>query len=417
MPLLEDPSLRGLIIKRREAAITSDKGTTRGLCEVWLDFSQEPHVLIQLLASANAALPDMGSDHVEVIFDGATASTPCEIDAQRVSSGGEITTQFQPKRGVFFGRYGEAKSVVALLANFGDYRLKNRKLSFGDAIFQWDMAPLSDEERERFKPCETKSFRVTHSAVLQRKDGTYLRIDDIEEEVEKLRWFLSFCHGGWVSPLSLKGLDTMENVVFETWRNTLLSHYRPNSRSWLDSFHSSAIVDVWPGFVERWNDPLWKETIKLSFYWLLRGDSGQVGSDGGLILFQAAFERLAWHLFVIDEQSLTAAAFGKTNAAEKMRLLLTRLGIPNDVPTTSPELIQFATKDGLDGPGILTRLRNSLVHPAKRKATKHPYPQAYFLARHYLLLCLLGLFDYHGKYIDWTKLPRWNGEVQKVPWA
>jgi len=422
VPMLEDPSLGGLLVAQKNAVVTSNDGIFNGLCEVWLNLAQNPPLLIQFSAQIHRGIPDANSDSldgIEILFDGTIRPILCTVYGQRIGSSGNVTTHLRPNSGVFLGRDNAIRKARVLLANFGDYHFKPQGLSFKDEIFQWILTPLSEEERKRFEPCETRDFHITHSALLQRKDEKDIGRDEVEKQVENLRLFLSFCQGGWVSPVCVQGLGKNDEQIFEHWRDSLLSHYQSHSRSWLDSFDGAAIADVWPEFISKCHDPLWKESIKLSFYWLLRGDSGQVGSDGGLILLQAAFERIAWHILVIDKKELSAEKFKKTQAAKKLRMLLVRMKIPCEVPNTSPKLVEFARdNDGLDGPETLTRLRNALVHPRSSSFSKRlPYPQAYFLARHYLLLCLLGLFNYKGNYIVWTKLPRWVGEVERVPWV
>jgi len=319
MPLLQDPSLSGLLIARKNVITRSAAGTASGLCEVWLNFAQKPFLLIQFSDRLQYGIPNANSDlvnDINLIFDGTIKPTKCEIYGQRIGSDGSVTTQLWPKRGIFFGNDGEFQKAEVLLANFGDYHFNGGSVCFEDEIFQWQLAPLSEDERERFEPCETQDFHVTHSALLRRRDRKSIQIGEAEEQVENLRLFLSYCQGGWVSPICVQGFSKDNIQIFEHWHDSLLSNYQSNSRSWLDSFDGMSIADAWPGFISLCRDPLWKESIKLSFYWFLRGDSGQVGSDGGLILLQAAFERLAWHLFVIDDKKLSAAKFKKTQASE-----------------------------------------------------------------------------------------------------
>ena len=268
----------------------------------------------------------------------------------------------------------------------------------------------------------TENFRFDHIAELRRRDGRLLETSEVEEEVDSLRILLSFSHGRWVPPMYIRGTSKQGLVVYEQWRDPLTSRFRANGSSWLDGFEARSLSSLWPSYKHKRSDHLWRKSIDLCTYWLVRSDTEFVGTDGGLILLQAAFERLAWHYLVLDQAVVTKAQFNdskKYNAAAKLRLLLSTMSIPPDIPASLPELKAYASNlPHADGPDALTSIRNSLVHPDKiESATRKPIAEAYFLARNYLVLCLLKSLDYSGSYVNLTKLNRYKGEVEKVPWA
>ena len=90
-----------------------------------------------------------------------------------------------------------------------------------------------------------------------------------------------------------------------------------------------------------------------------------------------------------------------------------------DVPPELDELVKLAKGRGLDGPEVLTFIRNRIVHPPKEQNTvqRYPYYQAYTLAKWYVELCLLKLGGFNGKYHNRTRKVRWSGQVEDVPWA
>ena len=75
----------------------------------------------------------------------------------------------------------------------------------------------------------------------------------------------------------------------------------------------------------------------------------------------------------------------------------------------------------LDGPDMVTQIRNRLVHP--KAAQERVYrldgllAEVWLLARHYLVLLILHSLGYQGSYRDLRKLRRLAGDVDKVPWA
>jgi hypothetical protein len=74
----------------------------------------------------------------------------------------------------------------------------------------------------------------------------------------------------------------------------------------------------------------------------------------------------------------------------------------------------------LDGPDVVTQIRNRLVHP--RGAQERVYrleglvAEVWRLTRHYLVLLILYSLGYQDSYRDLRKLRGWAGEVGNVPW-
>ena len=141
------------------------------------------------------------------------------------------------------------------------------------------------------------------------------------------------------------------------------------------------------------------------------GDSA--GIDGGLVLSQAALERLA--VAVLHKNGL--ATRGKV--AERMRRALRHLGIPTAISQATPRLYSGKRRQlWIDGPGAVTKIRNELVHPASRLGAK---PGSYFfeawqLAQWYVEMMLLRMAGYDGFYSNRLRA-RWIGQVEPVPWA
>ena len=333
--------------------------------------------------------------------------------------GGKV--ELLPHGGVWFGADGPVEAVSVLLLNLGPYfhlRHAGVELSFG--VFKWKLRNLQPFDSFGDLP-ETEEFHLCHVAELSRFDSQLLETGEVEEEIEHLRIFLSFAHGRWVSPIYTRGLSVAGETVYEQWRDTLTSRYRENGDGWLDAFEARDLSQLWPTYRAKRTDSLWAQTFDLGVYWLVRSLSESVGTDGGLILLQAALERMTWHYLVIEKAVLTKTEFNdkRYSAAIKLRMLLTNMSISCDIPPTLPELATYAAQlPHSDGPAALTSTRNSLVHPEKLKTgSSMRITEAYFLARNYTLLSLLHVAGHSGNYIDWGKPGRYKGEVKKVPWA
>ena len=141
--------------------------------------------------------------------------------------------------------------------------------------------------------------------------------------------------------------------------------------------------------------------------------------DGGIILAQAALEKLSWVYLVDDVQSVTAAKFKSWRTAKKISELLSRMNIPSDIPLQLWKLNRIASQYGwADGPTALVEIRNDLVHAERKYKKGHdsPFADAWLLAQRYIELVLLRIARYSGRYTDQIAA-KWVGETTKVPWA
>ena len=179
------------------------------------------------------------------------------------------------------------------------------------------------------------------------------------------------------------------------------------------------MVELYPLFMKRMDEPAWADTISHVVYWLTRSNIDNAGPDGGIILLQATLERFAWHLLVRDKEAISEKGFGDLTAADQLRLMISVLELPKDVPVGLEDLTRFAKAFGLDAAESFTRVRNRIVHPPKLKATNEilPYYDTYRLGRWLAELMVLAACGYNGKYSNRTRKDQWVGQVEDVPWA
>jgi len=111
---------------------------------------------------------------------------------------------------------------------------------------------------------------------------------------------------------------------------------------------------------------------------------------------------------------------------------MVRMGSPGPIPTDIDEELlpvtaRFAAEEKqrqgrvLDGPDVVTQIRNRLVHP--RGGQERVYrleglvAEVWLLTRHYLVLLILHSLGYQASYRDLRKTRGWAGEVGSVPWT
>ncbi|HOM97753.1 MAG TPA: hypothetical protein PLY41_05575, partial [Acetomicrobium sp.] len=229
---------------------------------------------------------------------------------------------------------------------------------------------------------------------------------------------LSFAKGGWCEPICAVGFDASEMRVWESLsspRDTTLSFH-----SWFDSHTGDQLTSLFPAFMKRWENEDWREALHEVIYWYLNANYSSRGIDAGIILTQAAIERLSYEFAVKHRRLLTVEGFKDLRASDKFRLLFSSVGIPLDIPVDTSELQRLAGNTQmkwLDAPHALTEIRNSLVHPEHKR--RGQLGSAYYEAWNFGLWCLemgiLAICGYSGTYGNRLK-HRYVGQIEDVPW-
>jgi hypothetical protein len=279
---------------------------------------------------------------------------------------------------------------------------------------------MTDEQTKGL--AENGGFAITHMVKIEREDESTFSSEALENLLHCLHQFLSFALGRWAGLAFPIGFDEAGNRVFEQWGLPMTADGRwSGGLSWFDSHHGSVLSEVFPGFCKLWSDEAWRSTVQECLYWYVAAnDRGTgIGVDTGLILTQTAFERLAWSYCVKFRKMVSPAAFkpGKLTAADKLRLLVSALGVPLVIPPNLPALAKGRGNcQWEDSLHAITEIRNSIVHPDSKTSTSHEeYIEAWKLSLWLLELCLLRLCDHNGRYGNRLS-QRWAGQTEPVPW-
>jgi len=271
---------------------------------------------------------------------------------------------------------------------------------------------------------ETGGYGLTHVGQLKKEDGKSFDGKTAEKMLNTLRHFFSFNKGMWCNPCLAVGFDDKENRVWESWSSPQ-GHWN-SPMSWFDPHHCDQLVSLFPGFIAKWKNEDWQEALREVIYWYLNSNcSGLglgIGIDAGIILTQAAIERLSFEYAVEHKRLIEAEGFKKLRASDKFRLLFSSLGIPIDIPSQTPELLKLAkvTKPNwIDSPHALTEVRNSLVHPEHKPRGKFgsAFYEAWNLGLWYLELSILRICGYSGSYSNRLVNNKYVGTVEDVPWV
>jgi hypothetical protein len=269
---------------------------------------------------------------------------------------------------------------------------------------------------------EQGGYVITHMGEIRREDGSAFSNDQLEDLLKCLDFFLYFVLGCWSGVSLPVGFDKTGQRVFEQWGlEATVSGPWNTSYSWFDEFHGELLSQVFPGFLALWNDATWKDALRKSIYWYLGANQSgmEVRTEGGLILAQTALELLAWTYFVQHSKKISAKEFEGFCAAEQVRRLASALDIPMEIPAHLSALhsvLQLRRKDWKDAMGVITGLRNRLVHPNLVKLPDGSFYQAWELSLWYLEMVILRLCGHMGAYSNRLASPR-RGGIEPVPWT
>ena len=396
--------------------------------KVYFDLSLNNSLIIEPQGSLHNLCDAMGEvESFFVTFPDSSKPTECYSVGSRHRSGGENPGHFfqlSPRHSNLVLQSGahlvRIEAGVLNFANYfipGDPERQRFKLQHHD--WEFCFLPVDDQILSYPPHIQTKEYAFTHHVKIQRVDVAAFSPEEAQQQLEMLADFLTFCRGYWVSTALTNGFGTDGTVAMQNLGTGKVSPQKDSS-NWLDFHSGNSMAELFPNFIDRMLDPRWQETFRHALYWYVRADTTLVGPDGGCILLQAALERLAWHVLVRDRQSLSEDGFSKLPAADQIRLLLSALNIPLVIPNGLTEVTRIGKElNWMDAPQAFAEIRNRLVHPPKLKkaAPKQPYFEAYTLGKWYVELVLLSACGYRGKYSNRTKLHRWVGEVEDVPWA
>ena len=108
---------------------------------------------------------------------------------------------------------------------------------------------------------------------------------------------------------------------------------------------------------------------RVALFWYLSANesSDGINVDVGTILAQTVLERLAWAYCVEHQRMVSRVAFSPKglSARVKLRMLITTLGIPAELPTTMRALNAQRGKKWVDIPDAITSIRNVCLSPHK----------------------------------------------------
>ena len=376
----------------------------------------------------------MAGEEVEINFPSIKLSVKLFIKKSSISQNYQITA-IPYEEPLLIGSTGETKKVVFHILNFPEFygtsdmiiSGKDRIERSGHIILKangWQIKIIAVRNlKSLFKSLKNEGgYVITHVGYIERMGNSSFPRDKCTKILDALHYFLSFCAGYFTGPILPVGFNESNESIWEEWYCGLKTPYKP-VLSWLDTLHGQLLEKVFPGFLNQWQNKIWNESVETAIYWYLRSNTREGGTDGAIILAQTALELLAYTYFVEDKKIWSYVDFKGKSAADKIKLLLSSLDIPLDIPSYLRKLFKLGNKFNWNGPQAFSEVRNFLVHPGQKRKrlakVKAPLPliEVWKLGLWYIELVLLHLFEHTGVYAERLKDGHRLGDVVPVPWA
>jgi hypothetical protein len=259
-------------------------------------------------------------------------------------------------------------------------------------------------------------YAITHVGRIERSSGAEFAPCDAMALLERLRLFLSFARGTFIAPILPVGMYEGD-WQWSQW-GCPMAYPWDYYHGWFHGRQATMLEHFFPGFCSLQGHPLWHKPVRDALYWYLRSNNTKgTGVDGGIILTQAALERLAWTYVVDDRKLYTEENFERMSAGKQIVAMLDSMSIPTDVPSELACLHRLSAQNGWQhGPWAFTAIRNELVHARARYASqKMPFFEAWNLGQHYLALAIMRIAGHSGRFVN-RITARWVTQTEPVPW-
>lgn len=366
------------------------------------------------------------------------AEAPAHISDVHVNfgeKGNSSGVRGQPDGNMVIGNASPAQHVIFHIMNFWAYlnpRPKNAppEYDIGRVVFDgggWRVILQSVPGLRDLETClrYESGYAITHVGRAERVDGSTFSREDSHELFAALHSFLSFARGMWSPPILYIGVDGNGATVWRDWTVRQASPWKV-VLTWFPELEPQCLTGTFPGFMRLWLDPDRRDILQLGIHWYIEANLGSGAIEGAVILCQTGLERLAYYIMVHERRIFGEHDFrpGGLSAAERLRRLLKEFRLPTAIGTPRlrvADLPRLASAQGWrDAPETLVTLRNSIVHPDQRNASRlqnYPIParrEAWTLYLWYFELVLLKWFGYSGNYANRQSI-QFNGETEVIP--
>lgn len=288
-------------------------------------------------------------------------------------------------------------------------------------VITMDMKDLSSGHKDSLK--EKGGFYILYDGELVVKDKT-VTYEFAGEILDCLGTFLTFVNGRRVSPLFASGIFE-EKVVWRDCTDYYVDAHK-TVHSWPQRWFTREINEAWVVFSRFWKDGDDRTFLRSIVHWYVEANAYSGFAEGSIMMAQAGLE-LVYNWWVVENKRIVVGRDSESiNASNKIRLLLSQIGIGSEIPDSFVELTQFIKEnsDVHDGPEAIVQIRNAIVHSQREKRLKlsrihyRAKNQVLRLCLWYIELSVLKILNYEGVYNNrCAKVLYHSDGEERVPWV
>ncbi|SCY18719.1 hypothetical protein SAMN05192588_1572 [Nonlabens sp. Hel1_33_55] len=236
--------------------------------------------------------------------------------------------------------------------------------------------------------------------------------------------FLSFINGRRVSAFMSQGLN-QDDPLWTDYTSYLIEPFSL-PQTWCPRRIHLSIDYLWKNYTRVASNPHDEDFLFTAIHWYLNANNNVGSTESSIIMAQAALE-LIYNWWIVEKKGLLSGRDAASiSASNKIRLIVKNLGIETEVPLGLKFLNSYASeqKRPLDGPDVISEVRNMIVHSQIDKRMKlnkidmNTKYEILELCIWYIELALLNILDYNGDYYNRTiKGGALKHMLQSVPWV
>jgi hypothetical protein len=326
------------------------------------------------------------------------------------------------------------KRLVAHWFNLPDFRARLGRWEIETDGWKVTLDVRPDHDRVWTDLHKAHIYVMTHVMELRRADGATFTATEAEPVLTALHVGVSFALGRWAAPVLLVGEGANGEVVWESWRVPFCDPVRDTSPGWWDQRHTS-LADFLDRVIKAFADPDRLPVLRLQMMLGISAMNDRGFVEQRVMMGAAGLEHIMWQIMVLGGRMSEDQYLGRgpyrgrgPQAHDLLRTVLTDAKVPIDIDAQLlPVIARFVADEKaqygavLDGPGVVTQIRNRLVHPKAGQERVYRLDglvaEVWLLARYYLVLLILHSLGYQGSYRDLRKLRGLVGDIDEVPWV
>lgn len=313
------------------------------------------------------------------------------------------------------------KEFFGFVVKKGNQTSRNR-IHFENEVFSITIDKNINFNDKFEKLNEKGGYISLYSGELEIKKGS-ITYDKATQILRSFGTFLSFINGRRIAPIFYSGIF-QEEIIWTDFSNYDIPIYKYVS-SWSSKFSINGFKELFNNFLKIWKDEDDKNFLISAIHWYNEANSNSGYAEGSIIMAQTALE-LIYNWLLIEKGNLLLGRDSESiSASNKIRLLLSHIGMNKNSPVKFQELQNYIDNNTEipDAPEAIVQIRNAIIHSQLEKRKKlsqlssDTIHQALQLSLSYIELSILYILDYNGEYSD-----RCSGEEyafdrdKKVPW-